>query len=89
VIAERLLLASLAVVDAILGLALLILASTVPEYAGGAALVAASVAGIYGLLHQLAKGDQVSHEYRQLIEGLQRDNDRLRTALRECEENRP
>lgn len=87
-LAERLALGALIAFDALLGFALIVAATDVAEYAGGAALIGASVAGIYGLLHQLAKGDQVSRDYRELVDGLQRDNDRLRDALRACEEGR-
>ena len=87
------LLAVVSSVEMLFGYALVIFGSTVIEYAGGAAFISAAVAGTYGLLHKLASDDSVSHKYDSLltqkdvlIDHLQEDNDRLRLALRQCEE---
>ena len=82
----RVAVAALALIEALVGALIMLFAQTVPEVAGGVALIGAAMAGVYGLLHKLAEDSKVTDHYETLLSGLQRDNDRLREALRQCEE---
>jgi len=70
------------------GTAMVVMADEVGAYAGGLALVGGAIAGVYGLLRKLAEDKHVSESYGNLIDQLQEDNDRLREALRRCEEGK-
>lgn len=79
-------LAALAVFEAAIGLALVFAASTVTEYAGAGVLIGGGVAGIAALAKKILSDTTISHQYQDLISGLQTDNERLRARLRECED---
>lgn len=74
---------------AVAGAAVMAAAEDVGAYAGGLALIGGAIAGVYGLLRKLSEDRHVSEQYGALIDQLQEDNDRLRAALRECEERHP
>lgn len=78
--------ATLATVEAAAGVALVFAASTVTEYAGAGVLIGGGVAGIAALAKKILSDTTISHQYQDLIAGLQTDNERLRARLRECEE---
>jgi len=73
-------------VMAIVGAWLVSLASNAVEYSGGAVLIGGAIAGVYGLLRRLSEDHKASDQWSELVDVLQRDNDRLRRALREAEE---
>lgn len=79
-------LATLAMIEAAIGVALVFAASTVTEYAGAGILISGGVAGIAALAKKILSDTTISHQYQDLITGLQQDNERLRGRLRECEE---